>query len=212
MSQPVSFKVAERTRRRALLLVVGKLALLIVMGSMWAIQWDTAVAGPTTANALQDTDHASSEFPLDSQSYKAVQNADDHHAEEEAHADSEEHEHTDSDISDHAEENAPTDADDHHAADEEGDHDAEEEAHADSEEHEHTDSDISDHGDESALAHADDSHEHSKGDGHGSTVDVSPLTKQIVLGGFVGINAFAILIAGIRRRLNPPKLPKHLQG
>jgi hypothetical protein len=168
MSQPVSFKVAERTRRRALLLVVGKLALLIVMGSMWAIQWDTAVAGPTTANALQDTDHASSEFPLDSQSYKAVQNADDH--------------------------------------------DAEEEAHADSEEHEHTDSDISDHGDESALAHADDSHEHSKGDGHGSTVDVSPLTKQIVLGGFVGINAFAILIAGIRRRLNPPKLPKHLQG
>jgi hypothetical protein len=70
--------------------------------------------------------------------------------------------------------------------------------------------------DESAAHDAPAAHDeieasHTNGGHAGEAVAVPAATKQIVLGSFASVNAFAILAAAILRRRYPPRLPKHLQ-
>ena len=171
-----------RARRQMLLLVLGMLALVIVSGGVWALGRN-GPATPPPATGVQQMDDHSVTAHGDSQAHAAAPSAVDPHMN-----------------MDHAQDDHP-----------EGEVQVEPSSHGHDAPATHTDALASAHGDETAAAHGEPQAAHEAG-GHGvEAADVSAPTKQMVLGGFAGVNALTIVAAGILRRRKSPRLPKHLQ-
>ncbi len=168
-----------RPRRLLFWSALATLALVIVVGGVWALGRDGSVTPPPATVVHQTADHSVAVHG-DSQSHAAMLSSVDPHMDD-----------------------APGD----HGAD--ATH-AEAAAHGHAELGAHSDGETPAHDDE-AAGHVGAGAAHTA-DGHGDEAAPLPAsTRQVVLGSFAGVNALAIVAAGILRRRNPPRLPKHLQ-